>query len=434
MPKRNVIEAFSGTAWATTPEKMYEITAFMEKVAAGADLEVLGRSYVEDTGELHDIDKTQVRRTANGTAIVPVYGTITKRAGMVTRYSGGTSVERLNATLRELGEDDSVRAIVLDVDSPGGSVAGLSEVAETIRTIRANKKVVAVANEMMASAAYWIGSAANEVYTTRNATVGSIGVYMVRPDLSKRMEAEGVKYHLIKAGERKADGMASEPMSDEEGMEFQRYIDAHYQEFISNVATNRNIDMAKATEMADGRVQVGDDAVEAGLADGVKTLDEVVAELDAEASAEDKYQTVAAAYEGVVGSLAEANEKIQAQAAVIEQMKAAEQKRTENVLGEKADAFVASLVADGKVAPKADTAPIREKLMEDFEGTKALYDLVPKGAAAPGEMELDEGTQSDTVASRIEEAKNKGIPVAKSPEQAEVYAGFEIEFVKGYDD
>ena len=149
---------------------------------------------------------------------------------------GGTSTERLGHQIDAAVNDDSIKTIILDIDSPGGSVAGVPEVADKIFKARDKKPVVAVANSMAASAAYWIGSAAQELVVIPSGMVGSIGVISAHTDVSKFEENQGFKTTLITAGKFKAEGNMFEPLGTEALESIQSVVDEYYDSFVSAVA------------------------------------------------------------------------------------------------------------------------------------------------------------------------------------------------------
>src|SRR5690606_4285100 len=144
-------------------------------------------------------------------------GIVGHRMNQVTDISGpgGTSTEQFGSWFDAALRDPAVSAIVIDVDSPGGTVTGVAELAEQIFEARGKKPIYAIANALAASAAYWIASAAEELWVTPSGDVGSIGVYAMHEDISE-MEAEmGLKVTLISAGEYKTEGNPHEPLGDE---------------------------------------------------------------------------------------------------------------------------------------------------------------------------------------------------------------------------
>jgi signal peptide peptidase SppA len=212
-------------------------------------------------------------------ALIPMTGIISHRMSMMSEISGsgGGSIQALTAQFRQALQDGNCKAIVFDVDSPGGSVEGVMELAQEIYDARKVKPVTAVSNAMACSAAYWLASAASEVVCTPSGQCGSIGVYMVHQDMSKALENEGVKVTIIKAGKYKAEGSSSQPLSDEAQAYLQSQVDSVNSSFIKAVAQHRGTSQAAVRDgFGQGRSLLAGDAVKAGLADRVGTLDSVL--------------------------------------------------------------------------------------------------------------------------------------------------------------
>ncbi len=210
----------------------------------------------------------------NGTARIPIYGVISKRINLINRISSpGTSTLEIEKDLKAAIEDPSVKDILLDIDSPGGTIDGVIECSDLIYSCRRKKPIAAYANGDMCSAAYWIGSSADKVYASRGADVGSIGVYSAIYDYTVANHNAGVKTEIIKAGKNKAVGHPDKPMSSEDREIVQKRIDNIYNLFVEAIARNRNMSIDKVLEVATGDVFMGKDAVEAGLVDEIRTFD-----------------------------------------------------------------------------------------------------------------------------------------------------------------
>jgi signal peptide peptidase SppA len=221
-----------------------------------------------------------ISRTADGVAIIPVLDTLVNRGAWLDSRSGLTSYEGIAAQLRAAGQDPEVRSVLLDISSPGGEAAGMAGLADLIRSVRQTRPVTAFVNDMAASAAYGIASAANEIVISPTSIVGSIGVVMLHADRSGELAAQGVKPTLIFAGSHKVDGNPFEPLSDAVRADLQASVDAHYRQFLDTVAAGRGrkltADMARATE---ARTFIGSEAIRLGLADRIASFDEVLASL-----------------------------------------------------------------------------------------------------------------------------------------------------------
>jgi signal peptide peptidase SppA len=213
-------------------------------------------------------------------AVIPMVGIISHRMSGMTSMSGpgvGASIQKLRAQFNQAMDDDSCKAIVFDVDSPGGAVDGVPELANEILSARSYKRTIAVVNSMCCSAAYWLASAANEMVCTVSGIAGSIGVYVTHQDESKALENEGIKVTLIKAGKYKAEGNSSEPLQDEARASLQSKVDAYYKLFVNAVAQNRGATQTAVRDgYGQGRSLLASDALRQNLVDRVGTLDDVL--------------------------------------------------------------------------------------------------------------------------------------------------------------
>lgn len=274
-PYRHVLSWLLGSQWAIMPEKLSDIIACVEwRLAHGQ----LTAAEIEAR-----IGKPAPRTKAvkGDVAVLPVFGILAHRMNMMTDVSGGTSTEELGAQFAELANDPGIGAIVLDVDSPGGTIHGMAEMSAMIHKARnPERPIIAVANDLMASAAYWIGSAADEIVIAPNAFVGSIGVMAIHDDESVADEKAGVKRTIITAGKHKAEGNPLEPLGDDARDEAQRQVDLIYADFVSDVARNRGVTRTVVErDYGQGRVYSGSEAIERGLADGRGTLPDTISRL-----------------------------------------------------------------------------------------------------------------------------------------------------------
>jgi signal peptide peptidase SppA len=199
---------------------------------------------------------------------------------MLTNMSGGATAEALGRQFDDLVNDPQVSAIVLDVNSPGGQVGGIEELSKKIFDARGTKPIVAVSNHLMASAAYWIGTAADEIVVSPSSEVGSIGVFAAHQDISAALEKEGVKVSLIKAGKYKAEANPYEPLTEEARAAMQENVSDIYGTFVDAVARNRGVKSAIVRNgFGEGRVVSAKKAIELGMADRMGTLEEVIDQL-----------------------------------------------------------------------------------------------------------------------------------------------------------
>lgn len=266
-----IIAAAESTPWAIAPEKGRAIAHFLARKARGEDVpaaEVLAAM---------EKRKAKDRGPPGGVGLVPIYGTITQRADLFTEWSGGTSTDAAGRQIDQFAADPSVEAIVLDVDSPGGTVYGVEELARKIGAAGKAKKVIGVANSEAASAAYWLLSQAAEVVVTPNGQVGSIGVYLMHVDQSAFDPAVGKAVTFVSAGEKKVAGNPYGPLDAAGREEFQASVDDYYDKFVRAVARGRNTTLTAVREgFGRGGMVRAERAVREGMADRIGTLDDVL--------------------------------------------------------------------------------------------------------------------------------------------------------------
>lgn len=214
-----------------------------------------------------------------GVAVLPLRGPLEQRPGVAVSWLGGTATDAFGRAFDAALRDRDVRAIVLDIDSPGGSTFGVAELADKVYAARGVKPVYAIANSEAGSAAYWIASAADRVYITPGCEVGGIGVAAVHVDASKRHAQRGVKYTLVRAGKHKADTTPYEPLATDAKAYLQKRVDDVYTMLARGVARNLDVPLATVTgaDFAQGRMVGARAAVARNMAHGVATLDDALA-------------------------------------------------------------------------------------------------------------------------------------------------------------
>lgn len=222
-------------------------------------------------------------RSDNGIGIIPIVGTLVNRGAWIGASSGLVSYEGLSALLRDAAADPEIRAVVLDLDSPGGEATGMFTLAEQIRQLSANKPVIAFVNDMAASAAYGLASAAGEIVVSPTSMVGSIGVVLTHLDRSAEMAQRGLKATLIYAGAHKVDGNPYGPLPATVEADLQAEVSKIYDQFVGLVARGRHALSLADIRATEARTFIGKDAIARGLADRMASLDEVLAALSAEA-------------------------------------------------------------------------------------------------------------------------------------------------------
>jgi signal peptide peptidase SppA len=272
------------------PEKLAAISAVLEsrigidadslqQMAALAPQAPQGSPYIGD----YDVNpndprggRKPYRTTQNGIAIVPIIGSLVNRGSFLDVLSGICSYEKTKFLLASAAADPDVRAIVLDIDSPGGEAIGAFETAEAVRSAAKIKTVVATANGLCCSAAYAIASAATRVVISPSAMMGSVGVVLLHVDHSRRIDKAGLTPSLIHAGARKVDGHPYAPLDEAVRGELQSEVDRFMDLFVAGVAKGRSGMTPATIRGTDARVYLGADAVKIGFADEVGTLESVV--------------------------------------------------------------------------------------------------------------------------------------------------------------
>lgn len=219
------------------------------------------------------------RRDSGAVAVIPLNGVLMPQVSFLAQLFGlGSSLTQFREDLKASAGDSDVGTILLNVDSPGGIVDLIPEVAADIREARKSKPVVAVANVMAASAAYWLASQADEVVITPSGAVGSIGVYQLHFDESRAYDAEGVTPSVITAGKYKAENGPWFPLTEEARAAIQTTVNDYYTMFVRDVAKGRSASVGDVREgYGEGRVLTAKRAVESGLADRVDTLEGTLA-------------------------------------------------------------------------------------------------------------------------------------------------------------
>ena len=269
--------------WAITPDKLLEMQAIYATHLRGDKIDLdavearLGKPLANEQRAYQIVDGTAV-------AVLEIAGVISPKANMFTRISGGAAASLLQQQVQSMAADPRVKAVVIDADSPGGNVLGIPALADAIRALAAVKPTVTVCTGTMCSAMYWVGSAANAVYLS-GATdfVGSIGVVATH---SYDPRKSAVQTTEVTAGKYKRIASDTAPLDAEGRAYIQSQVDQMYSVFVDAVAANRQVSAQDVlTHMADGRVFIGQQAIDAGLADGFATVDQMVERLAADPSA-----------------------------------------------------------------------------------------------------------------------------------------------------
>lgn len=230
-----------------------------------------------------------IARKPGGVAVIPVKGVISNRISLFDLLFGGgaTPPAWIARQVQRASDDDAIKCIVLDYDTPGGSVFGVEEAASAMFANRGKKPIIAQVTGSCASAGYWMASVADEIVANPTAIIGSIGVYMVHEDLSKLYEELGVKVTYIKAGQYKVEGNSEEPLTVEAEAHLQEMVDDYYKLFTDQVARGRGVaaSIVRGERFGQGRAYVAGRAMERTMIDRVRTMDDTLRALGLDPSA-----------------------------------------------------------------------------------------------------------------------------------------------------
>jgi len=217
--------------------------------------------------------------SSDGLATIDISGPMAKYGSSMQSLVGGTSMLMTQQALRQASRDGAVNAIMLRIDSPGGTFAGSGDLAAAVRSADARKPTYAYIEDLGASAAYRVASAARKVYANADAQVGSIGTFAVLEDSSGEYEAAGVKVHVVASGPYKGAGTPGTPITDAQLEETQRRVGALNEQFLGDVSMGRKMPMDKVRILADGRVHLAAAAKQMGLIDSVASWEQATREI-----------------------------------------------------------------------------------------------------------------------------------------------------------
>jgi signal peptide peptidase SppA len=291
------------------------IKALAPRLGIDPDIVLANRVPMDATGTLMaryaEAGEERDYNVLDGIAVIPVQGTLLKKESFMSAWSGATSYEQIQRQVASAIDDAGVRAILLDIDSPGGETTGCFELSDYIYSVRGIKPVYAAANDIALSAAYAVASAASKVFVTRTGAVGSVGVYALHVDQSGFDKDLGAKYTYIFGGDKKVDGNPHEPLSESAKGDIQDEVDREYGIFTETVARNRKVAKKQIVATQAGLLWA-ENAVPL-LADAVGTIDDAMNALSGVLGARSKNSTAATAAIPTKGE--HMNDEVQALAA-----------------------------------------------------------------------------------------------------------------------
>jgi signal peptide peptidase SppA len=265
-----VLHALYCQPWLINPTMHRKLCEMAEAHVSGAAHAEGGiAATFKPSGKVETKDTIPV---VDGVAIISVNGVVGHKFSSFLNSSGVTSIDVFTRLMNETSGRKDVDAIVLEVDSPGGTVTGVPEAAQAVERANQQKPVIAFAEGQMASAAYWLAVASEAIFTSPSADVGSVGVYLALLDTSRENELRGRKTELFKAGTLKGIGIPGTSLTDEQRAYLQETVDEIYEWFTRDVRSNREV----SDETMQGQTFMGARAVDVGLADRIGTIDDAI--------------------------------------------------------------------------------------------------------------------------------------------------------------
>ncbi|MCP2080745.1 UNVERIFIED_ORG: ClpP class serine protease [Methylorubrum zatmanii] len=287
------LHALTAEPWAIRPDYLHHLAslATLDRIERAERRSAEGEAWVRQDlqatvgGPVRRLDGARYAvTTADGVAIVPITGPIFPRANLMTEMSGSVSATMVANDLRLAQANPDVGAIMLLVDSPGGSPTGMNALADQIYAMRGRKRVLAHVSGAAASAAYWLATAASELVVEKTGMVGSIGVVAA---VSKQVEPDASGSLSIEIVSSSAPNKRPDPQTDDGAAEIRAILDGIEAQFIADVARGRGTTVAKVkSDFGAGGMKIGAAAVAAGMADRVQTYERSLSELARTASTE----------------------------------------------------------------------------------------------------------------------------------------------------
>lgn len=274
-----VLTALYCETWLLTPDMHQTLCEIAKAHAAGGAVEAEQHAAAARMAANPAKRRYELAGPAGRSALIPVEGVIGRKFSSSLYSSGVTSVDVFQRILSEAAADDEVDALTLVFDSPGGIAMGVPEAAAAIRAASARKPVVAYADGLMDSAAYWMASQADVIYATPSADVGSIGAYIAILDTSRYNEMTGMRTELFRSGRFKGMGVRGTSLTDEQRDMIQREVDAVAGQFKAAVRAGRDPKQI-ADDTMQGQSFSAEEALGRGLIDGITDLETAVADAE----------------------------------------------------------------------------------------------------------------------------------------------------------
>ena len=281
--KETILKKIYSTKWLILPEQLQSILAVAKEQG---DLEQVAKFIKEKNNQKKaesdkeanlDENKKPFRYSyiENGFGVISLKGSIVRYSNFFTDWCGGTSIEIFKSEFKELLADSQVKTIIIDVDSGGGEVNGISDAADMVFAAREQKEIITVASGTMASAAYWIGAASEQVYCSRTSEVGSVGVVTQFVDDTAKLEGEGIK--IITLTSEQSPDKRLDPNNPDDRMKIVQVISDIAEVFITSLARYRDTTYNNIVDnYGRGNVLIGQKSQDQGMIDGIRTISDIM--------------------------------------------------------------------------------------------------------------------------------------------------------------
>jgi len=257
--------------WAMQPDRLEQMVAHVRGINLTAHIK-----QAQESMTAPGFESPPLFVKDGNVAVIQAEGTITKHGSSLSPFQGTV---RMRQALRAAVHDDSIGGIMIAMDSPGGNVAGVTDLAAEVRRTAASKPVAVHAEDTMASAAYWFGVQATRVSASPGTAVGSIGVYAIIEDWSALYAESGVQPIIVKSGKFKGAGAKGVKIDDEQLDVLQADVDSVADLFIADVVKGTGLSASKVRALADGRVHLAAAARDLDLIDAVEDFDTAMRKL-----------------------------------------------------------------------------------------------------------------------------------------------------------
>lgn len=257
-PYPRILDRVTNSDWVITQGALRSILTALENASVHGVTENVALTASKGTGG------NVILRDGN-IGVVSISGIIGKRLSSMDTMCGGVDVNAITRDVQSLIDDPGISKVVMDWDSPGGTITGIPEAYDALVKMGRKKTLVSYTETMQCSGAEYLASAATSKYAAASATVANIGVYNLILDRTEQLANDGIKVNAISAGKNKLMGASFQPLSDEHRAMLQDRVDAIYKDFKSAVTRGRKVDQSAM----DGQAMTGAEGVTAGLIDGI---------------------------------------------------------------------------------------------------------------------------------------------------------------------